>query len=1219
MKTRQKRAIGSFATHLAAAFILCRTVAPAQLQSIRIQMDEVSALPLAPADAVSQGGTWWLLSDPNSPPFPCFPPGLASVTNEVPVPVYLLSSNGSQSVYLVDDRAAVAVETLLEAAQRESGLMQTMDSGPPVLGEGEEGGDGGTNQPQFEVTWPSNTLYMTIVGNSNGVTSVLVTLHGLQASNVYELMSATALGSTGTAWTVEATVHSLTGQDWATTTVPMLDRTNALFLWARNWTTNDDNANGLPDWWEWENFGNFNQTAGGDYDGDGINNGMEYTNGSDPNKIRFSIAVTNQYVNFNSVPVQLVVMGGVPSSLAVLVDGTNFAAANWTGYTSNLNVNLGAVDGWHKVWVGLRGRAANSEQTWRSARLMLDTVPPTIQITNPPATVTSRPIVQLQGYSTEPLSSISFDLVNAGGAVSNKLGYTTGQFFATNQWAYTTNWFQCFDIVLTNGLNTITLRAADLAGNVTATNLIYTLDLSGDTNPPVVTLIWPQDGAFIGGTSLTVRGILDDETARATAQIVDTNGVTNIVEGLVERNGQFWIEGLPLCDGSNSLTLTAADAAGNSTVTNLSVVKSDVILVINPVSEEQVNQRTVTVSGTVSDASFSVWVNGIQASVDGNGNWTATNVPTYGAGTATFDAAAYSTGGGGSPPVNQSLAVDKPPALFVGDYSDAWSNSEGSQNWTQSWGASKNYRATIDCTGRFSYEGTGTFFYHVGEGYGWWDTTYNWSDADPTGTYTKTGYDPDSSFPVDGSGSGCGDIWNPDPYSVPSVSYANMRHYFAIISHDWDWPTYGEHQSYTRSSRTHLTLSTGGKAGLTRQSLFKISGWAWEYGRPGGITWYNAPDCWINTPTTDTDVERIQAFGRSLGADGNLFVALPEGAVIGAAASAPGPHNSLNLDPAKYRPRIFWVPTGADITDKTTSAAVGEKISLSCELKSADGYTTMEITNCQWTIPGFAISNYVADANTGKVYTTFATTNAGVSYYWVDGGTKQVQCTVKVAGQELSASTVFNVIRPSSDWIGTIMNTVAVNTNYAYNLSHPPPQVWLHFGGSLLGEQGWVSGIYFTPTNLNLNGYSGSDDFFCVQLLDEIVEHCRTNGTSTHLGGNGLDTDYPYEDFGQDLGRIQVAHDSPATNCRGEDYHVSDSGQYQTFLMFQPGEPSSIPVPLRVIKWSWSGSADADTNHQWSLTTSNATISVNNQDTITFPTWTNNVMNAAVITNNICQ
>ena len=57
---------------------------------------------------------------------------------------------------------------------------------------------------------------------------------------------------------------------------------------------------------------------------------------------------------------------------------------------------------------------------------------------------------------------------------------------------------------MTNGVNTITLHATNLAGNTATSVRTYTLDYTGVT-APVLTLYWPQDGAKISGSSLTLR------------------------------------------------------------------------------------------------------------------------------------------------------------------------------------------------------------------------------------------------------------------------------------------------------------------------------------------------------------------------------------------------------------------------------------------------------------------------------------------------------------------------------------------------------------------------------------------------------------------------------------------------------------------------------------------------------------------------------------------
>jgi len=231
---------------------------------------------------------------------------------------------------------------------------------------------------------------------------------------------------------------------------------------------------------------------------------------------------------------------------------------------------------------------------------------------------------------------------------------------------------------LATNLNTITVRVADLAGNVTTTNFTVTLDYSGDTAAPEVALLWPTNDMQLCGDTFYIRGKINDETATLVAQQVDANDVTNTVTGIVERNGMFWVENLPLVAGANEWTLIATDAAGNVSSTNLSVVKSSVTLTITSMpGGDELYKPTGTVQGTVSDMNYAVTVNGTNAVVDtanangdGSYNWTAENVPNYGQGTVTYDAhATYAGGGGGgggggaTPSV--SAAAEQQPSVRI--------------------------------------------------------------------------------------------------------------------------------------------------------------------------------------------------------------------------------------------------------------------------------------------------------------------------------------------------------------------------------------------------------------------------------------------------------------------------------------------------------------------------------------------------------------------------
>ncbi|MGH7951300.1 MAG: hypothetical protein ACREFE_05200 [Limisphaerales bacterium] len=206
----------------------------------------------------------------------------------------------------------------------------------------------------------------------------------------------------------------------------------------------------------------------------------------------------------------------------------------------------------------------------------------------------------------------------------------TDQYYDTDVSSFTTNYFECLDVPLTNGLNVITIHATDLAGDTTTTNFDFTLDYSGKTNPPAVQIIWPQDGTQISGSNFTCRGWISDPTATVSTSLVFTNGdtnyfagglYTNIYSGEVERNGNFWLENLPITAGTNAFTIAVRDVVGNTSVTNINVAQSALTLTINPVSDtSQLWQPTVNLTGTISGSTYAVWVNGVKGHNNGDGH-----------------------------------------------------------------------------------------------------------------------------------------------------------------------------------------------------------------------------------------------------------------------------------------------------------------------------------------------------------------------------------------------------------------------------------------------------------------------------------------------------------------------------------------------------------------------------------------------------------------------
>ncbi|HEY1790963.1 MAG TPA: hypothetical protein VGJ73_22635 [Verrucomicrobiae bacterium] len=489
-------------------------------------------------------------------------------------------------------------------------------------------------QPQF-----TNGLWLQITNFSSG--SIHGNLNGA-TDFVYEVYSTTnvAVARKASDWEIETELFPFGGTNSMPFNVSMSGR-NPLFLWARDWTGITRNGNKTPDWWFYYWFGIEGLSFSDDgMDSDGNTLFFDYENQIDPNPLSFALLFGKRYVNTSAVDGTIRLLAGEPFYVAVLVNDPNESDAVWKPFTStNLTIQLGATNGPYTLLIGLRGLPDSAHASWAEAWLTLNTVGPTISVTNPVGSTVTQPIIQLQGLVSESLSQLTFDVSNALGIIKNQQGESCPVFYDPNFRDFTTNIFQCYDIGVTNGLNTVTLHATDLAGNTTTASVNFTLDYAS-ARPPVLSVLWPQNGTKVSGSSFTLNAQVDDDTASVTAQITDPHGNTNAVQGLVERSGLVWAKNLPLAAGTNFLTVTAKNAAGLSTTTNLTVLQSQVLVTMNPMTE--FNKPRVSITGTVSDPTCTVKVNGVQAYyLDTNGDWKADNVPVSPTGTANFDLEIY--------------------------------------------------------------------------------------------------------------------------------------------------------------------------------------------------------------------------------------------------------------------------------------------------------------------------------------------------------------------------------------------------------------------------------------------------------------------------------------------------------------------------------------------------------------------------------------------------
>jgi hypothetical protein len=621
----------------------------------------------------------------------------------------------------------------------------------------------------------------------------------------------------------------------------------------------DSDGDGLPDSWEMHWFGNLGH-SGSDLDSGGVNtlvtDYQNYLNGLpslDPNVISFALSTTNDYVNTNFVTVQVSLMAGWPSYQAVLINSSNFVGATWNSYTStNLTVNLGSLnDGNYAVWVGLRGWPGAAAQTWHEIDFTIDRTPPVLVVTNPATRTVGVPLAQVQGYAKEQLAAFTFDVSNATGVVTGQQGIIMSQDFDTNRWKFTTNYFQCFDIKLTPGTNLVTLHATDFAGNTTNCNVIINLDYSIRTNLPVVQLTWPQDGMKVSGTSFTLDGFVDDPMANIVAQIVDAGGDTNFKTGVVERTGRFWVDNLPLAAGNNLVTVTVTDAAGHTSTSTITVIKSTVTLTIDTLADpSQLWQPAVNLTGTISGSGYAVSVNGITATVSGT-SWSAANVPVTPGGVACFTAAATQ---GGQTEANAKTSPEKPDTIglvvwhdeqtmhqtdddldkwWYIDFRDFYRTNEvwtikdvKNQHWDYDQGGIANSTETI--TGRAATK----VWDHDSASWIWIPdppTDFNFSGAWQFSAMDGKPYD----------------YLNPDPLYTTStgndrglckqLGYEHCEVQNNYHTHTWTynedyweyawWIESDNHHTYTRHAQTQMALLSGGRAIPGLYILHRITGW----------------------------------------------------------------------------------------------------------------------------------------------------------------------------------------------------------------------------------------------------------------------------------------------------------------------------------------------------------------------------------------------------------
>ncbi len=245
-----------------------------------------------------------------------------------------------------------------------------------------------------------------------------------------------------------------------------------------------------------------------------------------------------------------------------------------------------ATEGSHLLEVVARDTVGNEVALSRS--FAIDTTPPVIVIAAPePELVTRDGAVVVTG------SAVGAVEVRVAG---HPAGLEGDQFVSA-------------PVALSEGTNPIAVVALDGVGNETSQSLAVVRD----TVAPTLAVTSPADGFLAATNTVAVTGTAGD----ATLLEVTANGQVAVISG-----GSFAATGVPVVEGSSTITISAVDRAGNVTSATRAVVVdtlAPILAVTTPGPGSVTSAADVQVAGTAADPHLAgVTVAGVPASLAGS-------------------------------------------------------------------------------------------------------------------------------------------------------------------------------------------------------------------------------------------------------------------------------------------------------------------------------------------------------------------------------------------------------------------------------------------------------------------------------------------------------------------------------------------------------------------------------------------------------------------------
>jgi len=228
-----------------------------------------------------------------------------------------------------------------------------------------------------------------------------------------------------------------------------------------------------------------------------------------------------------------------------------------TGTTSWSVPSVGLQTGTNVITITARDAAGNAGTDILTVTLNApDTTAPTVTITAPTTSgtyVTSSSTLSISGTASDNVGVTAVSWATDRG----KSGTASG----------TTSW-TASAVALLSGTNVVTVTARDAAGNLGRAVLTVSYTVP-DTTPPTITILGPTSQSSYATTSsvVTLGGTSSDNVGVTAVTWANNRGGSGFSSGTTN----WSVPSVPLQGGSNVITMTAQDAAGNRGTTVLTV------------------------------------------------------------------------------------------------------------------------------------------------------------------------------------------------------------------------------------------------------------------------------------------------------------------------------------------------------------------------------------------------------------------------------------------------------------------------------------------------------------------------------------------------------------------------------------------------------------------------------------------------------------------------